>query len=104
MTWDGQEENVPPPVAHFYRQCLKTEIIIWRFCAGDRNFNLLGYSFAEIELLEDKYIKSIKATWAQINSYFALIEYDFTFKKPLDEESYNQFVYDNIRTLLPKII
>ncbi len=28
MTWDGQEENVPPPVAHFYRQCLKTEIII----------------------------------------------------------------------------
>lgn len=65
---------------------------------------MLGYSFAEIELLEDKYIKSIKATWAQINSYFALIEYDFTFKKPLDEESYNQFVYDNIRTLLPKII
>ena len=28
MTWDGQEENVPPPAAHFYRQCLKTEIII----------------------------------------------------------------------------
>ncbi len=34
-----------------------------------------GYGcFAEIELLEDKYIKSIKETWAQINSYFALIE------------------------------
>ncbi len=47
-----------------------------------------GYgSFAEIELLEDKYIKSIKATWAQINSYFALIEYCFTFKKSLDEEN-----------------
>ena len=28
MTWDDQEENVPPPVAHFYRQCIKTEIII----------------------------------------------------------------------------
>lgn len=62
-----------------------------------------GYGcFAEIELLEDKYIKSIKATWAQINSYFALIEYCFTFKKPLDEENYNQFVYDNIRNLTSK--
>lgn len=39
---------------------------------------------------------------AQINSYFALIEYCFTFKKPLDEESYNQFVYDNIRNLTSK--
>ena len=28
MTWNGQEENVPPPAAHFYRQCLKTEILI----------------------------------------------------------------------------
>ena len=28
MTWDGQEENVPPPAARFYRQCLKTEILI----------------------------------------------------------------------------
>lgn len=62
-----------------------------------------GYGcFAEIELLEDKYIKSIKAIWAQINSYFALIEYCFTFKKPLDEDSYNHFVYDNIRNLTSK--
>lgn len=60
-----------------------------------------GY-FAEIELLEDKYIKSIKMTSAQINSYFALIEYYFTFKKSLDEESYNQFIYDNIRNLTSK--
>ena len=28
MTWDGQEENVPPPAAHFYRQYLKPEILI----------------------------------------------------------------------------
>ena len=62
-----------------------------------------GYGqFAEIELLEDQYIKSIKMTWAQINSYFALIEYYFTFKRCLDEESYNQFIYDNIRNLTSK--
>ena len=28
MTWDGQEENVPPPASHFYRQYLKPEILI----------------------------------------------------------------------------
>ena len=60
------------------------------------------FSSLSVELLEDKYIKSIKAIWAQINSYFALIEYCFTFKKPLDEDSYNQFVYDNIRNLTSK--
>ena len=62
-----------------------------------------GYEyFAEIELLEDQYIKSIKMIWAQINSYFALIEYYFTFKKRLDEERYHQFIYDNIRNLTSK--
>ena len=28
MTWDSQEENVPPPASHFYRQYLKPEILI----------------------------------------------------------------------------
>ena len=54
MTWDGQEENVPPPAAHFYRQYLKPEILIWRFCAGERNFSLLGYtiiSFYNFQIL-----------------------------------------------------
>jgi hypothetical protein len=54
MTWDGQEENVPPPAAHFYRQYLKSEILIWRFCAGERNFSLLGYtiiSFYNFQIL-----------------------------------------------------
>ena len=44
MAWDGQEGNVPHPTARSYRQYLKTEILIWRFCAGDRNFSLLGYT------------------------------------------------------------
>ncbi len=56
-----------------------------------------GYGrFAEIELLEDKYIKRIEISWVQINSYYALLEYHFYFKKCLDEELYGQFIYDNL--------
>jgi hypothetical protein len=43
MPGDGQEENAPHHAAHSYRQYLKTEILICRFYAGDRNFSLLGY-------------------------------------------------------------
>lgn len=28
IAWDGQEENVPSPTAHSYRQYLKPEILI----------------------------------------------------------------------------
>ena len=37
-------ENVPLPTALSYRQYLRPEILICRFCAGDRNFSLLGYN------------------------------------------------------------
>ncbi|MCI8792282.1 MAG: hypothetical protein HFG38_05675 [Eubacterium sp.] len=58
--------------------------------------------FAEIELLKDKYIKEIIISWSQINSYFALIEYNFRLKKRLDDNGYNQFVYENISKLSSK--
>ena len=58
--------------------------------------------FAEINLLEDKYIKSIEISWTQINSYFAFLEYEFRFKVCLDDELYHQFIYDNMRFLNSK--
>lgn len=62
-----------------------------------------GYGrFAEIELLKDKYIKNIEISWVQINSYFAFLEYNFNFKCCLSEELYDQFIYDNIRSLNSK--
>jgi len=62
-----------------------------------------GYGkFAEIELLKDKYIKSIDISWVQINSYFAFFEYTFTFKYCLNDELYNQFICDNIGSLNTK--
>lgn len=57
---------------------------------------------AEIELLKDKYIKEIVISWSQINSYFALIEYNFRLKNCLNDEGYNQFVYENIKKLNSK--
>jgi len=63
-------------------------------------YSSAGYgSFAEIELNGDKYIKSIKIRWSQINSYFAFMEYSFTLKKILNDELYNEFIYDNLKTL-----
>lgn len=55
--------------------------------------------FAEIELLEDKYIKSIEISWSQINNYYALLEYNFRFRKCLDDKLYDSFIYDNITKL-----
>lgn len=58
--------------------------------------------FAEIELLEDPYIKEISISWVQINSYYAFLEYDFTLKKWLDNELYDKFIYDNIQNINSK--
>lgn len=63
-------------------------------------YSSTGYGlFAEIELNGDKYIRSIKICWSQINNYFAFIEYSFTLKRILDDKIYNEFIYDNIKTL-----
>jgi len=37
---DGQEKNMLLLAANSYRRYLQSEILIWRFCAGDRNFSL----------------------------------------------------------------
>lgn len=58
--------------------------------------------FAEIEFLDDKYIKSVKITWSQINSYFAILEYKFTLKHYLSEENCTHFICDNIKKLNKK--
>lgn len=58
--------------------------------------------FAEIELLNDPYIKGINISWVQINSYYAFFEYDFSLKKWLNDELYDQFVYENIQTINAK--
>lgn len=58
--------------------------------------------FAEIEFLDDKYIKSVKITWSQINSYFAILEYNFTLKHNLSEENCTNFICDNIKKLNKK--
>lgn len=55
--------------------------------------------FAEIDLLEDCYIKKIVISWAQINSYYAFLEYHFILKEWLDDELYNQFIYNNIQKI-----
>lgn len=58
--------------------------------------------FAEIDLLDDKYIKHISVTWTQINNYYAFFEYDFRFKQSLDDELYEKFIYDNIKKITSK--
>lgn len=58
--------------------------------------------FAEIEFLDDKYIESVKITWSQINSYFALLEYKFILKHSLNEENCMRFIGDNIKNLNKK--
>ena len=58
--------------------------------------------FAEVEFLDDKYINSVKITWSQINSYFAILEYKFTLKHNLSEENCTRFICDNIKKLNKK--
>ena len=58
--------------------------------------------FAEIDLLDDKYIRHISVTWTQINNYYAFFEYDFQFKQSLDDELYEEFIYDNIKKITSK--
>ncbi len=57
---------------------------------------------AEIGLLSDKYIKTIVITWTQLNSYFAVIQYDFHFRQPLDDNNYVSFMQENIIKLSSK--
>lgn len=58
--------------------------------------------FAEIKFIDDKYIDSINISWAQINSFYALLEYKFSLKKCLSKEECTQFVCDNIDLLNSK--
>ncbi|MBE6692194.1 MAG: hypothetical protein E7586_02525 [Ruminococcaceae bacterium] len=58
--------------------------------------------FAEIEFLDDKYIKRIEISWSQINNYFAFIEYSFWFHKCLDETLYGNFISENLPKLTKK--
>lgn len=61
-----------------------------------------GYSvgsFATIKFKKDEYIKEIKISWSQINSYYAYLEYEIRFIRCLDEERYSAFISDNIRKL-----
>lgn len=58
--------------------------------------------FAEIDLLDDKYIRHISVTWTQINNYYAFFEYNFQFKQCLDDELYEKFIFDNIKKITSK--
>ena len=58
--------------------------------------------FAEIELLNDKYLKEINISWSQINSYYAIIQYTFSFRRCLNDELYSSFMRDNIKKLSSK--
>ncbi len=44
---------MPLPAARSYRQYLKPEILICCFCAGDRNFNLLGDTHDKKTVIDD---------------------------------------------------
>ena len=55
--------------------------------------------FAEIKFLNNDYIDRIEISWTQLNSYYAFMEYNFIFKKCINENIYNTFVYDNISKL-----
>lgn len=58
--------------------------------------------FAKIEFVDDKYIDSVNITWAQINSFYALLEYNFSLKKCLSIQECTHFVCDNINLLTSK--
>ncbi len=58
--------------------------------------------FAEILLLDDKYLKEINISWSQVNSYFAIVQYTFSFKRCLNDEIYTSFMRDNIKKLSSK--
>ena len=58
--------------------------------------------FAEIKFLKDKYIDHIDISFAQINNFYAILEYRITFKKCLKDESFTNFMCDNITKLTSK--
>lgn len=58
--------------------------------------------FADIKFLNDKYIDSVSITWAQINSFYAVLEYNFSLKRCLTQEDCTKFVCDNINLLNSK--
>lgn len=58
--------------------------------------------FAEIELLDDKYLKEIDISWLQINSYYAILQYTFCFKRCLNDEIYSSFMRHNIKKFSSK--
>lgn len=58
--------------------------------------------FAEIELLNDKYLKEIEISWSQINSFYSIIQYTFSFNRCLNDERYSSFMHDNITQLTSK--
>lgn len=58
--------------------------------------------FAEVKFNDDKYIDSVSITWAQINSFYAVLEYNFSLKKCLSQHDCTQFVCDNLDLLNSK--
>lgn len=58
--------------------------------------------FAEIKFTDDKYIESVSISWAQINSFYAVLEYNFSLKKCLKQHDCTQLVCDNIHLLNSK--
>lgn len=57
---------------------------------------------ANIKFLDNNYIDSINITWAQINSFYAVIEYTFSLKKWLSPKESTFFVCENISKLNSK--
>ena len=64
--------------------------------------NHIGYSvgsFANIKFINDKYIKEIQISWSQINSYYAYLEYKFSFTRCFDEKRYNEFISEKMKLI-----
>ncbi|MDD7572946.1 MAG: hypothetical protein PUJ72_01665 [Eubacteriales bacterium] len=64
-----------------------------------QHFNSESGIFAEIDFLKDKYIKSIEISWSQIDNFFAMLEYNFVFKKCFDENLLEDFIIKNLSLL-----
>lgn len=63
-------------------------------------YNERSYGYvANIEFLQDSYLNSIEILTSQINNYFSIIEYIFSFKTSFDDELRNKFILDNIKLL-----
>ena len=61
-----------------------------------------GYSLssvADIDFIDDKYIKSIHISKTQLNSFFEMVEYKISFKRCLVTELYDEFIYDMIKSV-----